>query len=391
MGVSSMLRPVRPPIKKRNSVMTIRIGTGLLVALTLVSRPLFAEQMTIDKQVRLSPGHPVEPYHILRASNGDVVIFGSIGEVDYRAWATRITPGGEVRWDFLQEGPDGWNDRSENGQRYDSAVELPDQSVLLCGIKTVNWQRSVLLDRIGVDGRLINERVMRPGSSKGSITDFQCIRWNDGIALFGGVAGAPRGTGWLAILDEQLNLKSEKFDDQYVAIVMADAGGGLFLLNSFLPNPDGSRTSVIKLSPTGEVMARHALSDNDNPYLVHPVVPRSDVRVALFQDTLKTTVIDLDDQLRGPTRAIKLHNAGVKKCLELADGSIAIFGSQFHNVASAAVTRVYKDGSSKAFPVEPAIGSPWYFDAVLTGNPAQFAAVRIANFNEAVLDWISFK
>jgi hypothetical protein len=87
--------------------------------------------------------------------------------------------------------------------------------------------------------------------------------------------------------------------------------------------------------------------------------------------TLETEILRFDDQLRGPTGKLKLYNVGVKKCLELPDGSIAIFGSQFHNSATAAVTRIYKDGSSKGFLLESPYQSPWYEDAVFTGNYRQ--------------------
>ena len=118
------------------------------------------------------------------------------------------------------------------------------------------------MDRLGVDGSLITERLIRPEREKSSIVLVACIRWNDGIALFGGVSGYPAATGWFAMLDTQLNLESEKFGDQYSSThVMAAAAGSLFLINFSMTNPDGSRTSIIKLGPTGEVIARHAFSD----------------------------------------------------------------------------------------------------------------------------------
>jgi hypothetical protein len=77
------------------------------------------------------------------------------------------------------------------------------------------------------------------------------------------------------------------------------------------------------------------------------------------------------DQLCGPNRTVKLHNAG----------------------ATGAVTRVYKDGTSEGFLIEPPYQSGWYEDAVLTGNKNQFAAVRLVRpgQGQAVLDWVSFK
>jgi hypothetical protein len=124
-------------------------------------------------------------------------------------------------------------------------------------------------------------------------------------------------------------------------------------MNTALPNPDGSITSIVKFGKDGNIIARHALANDDNPYLVYPAAPHADLRLALFKTTLKTEIVDLDDQLH-PRRMIELLNAGVKKCLELSDGSIAIFGSQFHGIATAAVTRLYKDGRSQGVPTRAA-------------------------------------
>jgi hypothetical protein len=192
-------------------------------------------------------------------------------------------------------------------------------------------------------------------------------------------------------LDEHLNVKAERYGDEYgTTRVIAATNGAFFVVNTALRNPDGSSTSVIKFGASGEVIARHVFSDDDNPELVRPAAPRSDLRVVLMQDTLKTQVVDLDDRLH-PTRVIKLHNAGVKQCLGLPDGSLAIFGSVFHNTATAAVTRVYSDGTSKTFPVEPENQSAWYYDAVYLGERAEFAAVRSAGDQQAVLDFVSFE
>jgi hypothetical protein len=74
--------------------MTIKIGISLLVLGMLVTRPLVAEQMSIDKQTKLSPEHRVMPYHVARLSDGDLLIFGSNDQLNYRPWATRVSPTG---------------------------------------------------------------------------------------------------------------------------------------------------------------------------------------------------------------------------------------------------------------------------------------------------------
>jgi hypothetical protein len=109
-------------------------GVMLIAATTSVAR----EQLVIEKQVPLAVGHHVEPYRVTRTSSGDVIVFGSNDQTDYRPWAARLSAQGEVRWEFLQGGPNGWEDRSVSGQRFNSALEMPDQSTLLCGMVRPN-------------------------------------------------------------------------------------------------------------------------------------------------------------------------------------------------------------------------------------------------------------
>jgi hypothetical protein len=344
--------------------MIIRISIPLLIVCMLLSSPLFAEHMMIDKQIQLSH-RSVTPYVVSRASNGDFIVAGTYEELGYRPWATRVTANGEARWEFVEGESNRGVDRSRPGQRFNGVIELPDQTTILCGTMYENNQSIIFLDRIGVDGSLIEQRIVQPSRL---VTTFSCAKWNDAIVFVGGVFGVPAGTGWLVKFDAQLNLQWEKFNDDYANSDIVEAAGGSLFLISRIGN-------LIKVGPSGEILARKTLPDGEQ-FLVQPVASGSTVSVAVMLSTLETEILRFDDQLRGPTDKWKLHNVGAKKCLELPDGSIAIFGSYFHNIASAAVTRVYKDGSSKRFPVEPAIGSPSYYDAVLTGNKNQFAAVR---------------
>jgi hypothetical protein len=369
---------------------------GFAIAVMLDSCALQpAERMNVDRQVKLSPGHFMMPYQIRHAFNGDVIVFGSTDEFDTRPWATRLAANGEVRWDLVVGGPNGPPiDRSVRGQRFFEAIDFPDQSTLLCGIRRVDNHEVVFLDRVGSDGSLITEQLIRPTlptSDKGWIVGVTCARWNGTIVLFGGIAGFPRGTGWFAALNEKLEVQTEKLGDQFITHgLLAATAGDLFSIATDVPNPDGSNTSIAKFWKDGNIVARHALTSGDNPSFVYPAVPRAGLRLALFETTLKTEIVDLDDQLH-PKRKIELHNAGVKKCLELSDGSIAIFGSQFHGIATAAVIRLYKDGRSEGFLVEPRNQSPWFIDAAYTGQGTQFVAVRSTVDLRVVVEWISFQ
>jgi hypothetical protein len=129
-------------------------GFALAVMLDSCALPT-AERMTVDRQVKLSPGHFMMPYQIRQASNGDVIVFGSTDEFDTRPWATRISATGVVRWDLVVGGPNGPPiDRSVRGQRFFEALDFPDQSTLLCGIRRVDSHQVVFLDKVGPDGSL---------------------------------------------------------------------------------------------------------------------------------------------------------------------------------------------------------------------------------------------
>ena len=351
-----------------------------------------AEQLVIEKQVQLSPGHHVKPYNVMRTANGDIIVFGSNDQTDYRPWAARVTAQGEVRWEFLAGGPNGWEDRSISGQRFYSALELPDQVTLLCGTMVINKEPIVVLDRIASDGKFLSEQQIHPPPDKGSFGHtVRCFQTKEGIFLIGAVGGTGYATGWLAQLNGQLAVQSERFSDQFFTMgFIQESDGSLVSLNPFIKNDNGSSLTLMKVTLSGEIIARHTLTDDDGPNLIYPAAPTSGVRLALFRDTLHTDIVSFDDQLRGPRTVVKMHNAGVRKCIELPDGSIAIFGSRFDRGANAAVTRIYRDGSYKVFAIEPQPQSGFYYDAVATTNNKEFAATRWIGV-QPILEWIVFK
>lgn len=343
------------------------------------------EPLHIDRQIMLSPGHRVMPYSITRASNGDFFVIGSNDQMDYRAWATRLAPNGEVRWEFLEGGPDGWNDRTVHGQRFNAAIEMPDETTLLCGEKVIDRRSTVMLVTLAKDGSLISEKLLPPVREGSVFSGLRCRKWNDGIVLVGGVSGRPAGTGWMIKLDMHLNMLWKKFSDDYAPGEMTESGHDLYVLGWH-----GSEFYIVKIGLDGEIIAKHLLTSGEH-HLVQTGTRGKSVRVATLVSTLQTEIADFDADLHGPARVLKLNNVGIKKCLELPDGSVAIFGSQFSHSATAAVTRVYKDGGYKTFLVEPRNESPWYIDAVLTGNGNEIAAVRQVGVEEGMLDFLSFK
>ncbi len=325
------------------------------------------------------------PYKIMLASNGDLIVLGSNDQMDFRAWATRVAPSGEIRWDFLEGGPDGWNDRSVHGQRFFGAIDMPDETTVLCGIKKIERRSTILLVKLDRQGQVLLEKLLPPVRDNVVNSVYGCFRRDDEIVLIGTVSGLPEGTGWMAKLDWDLNLQWKKFNN--------DFGSGEFI------NQDGVLTTlswhsrhlyVVKIGPDGDIIARSELPDGEH-HLVLGYRTDSEVRIVTMLPAFKhTELLDFDEQLRGPKQTMKLENVGVKTALALSDGTIAIFGSQYTDSATAAVTRIYKDREYKSFRVEPAHESPWYIDAVLTGKGNEFAAVRQVVVEGAVLDFLSF-
>ena len=301
---------------------------------------------------------------------------------DFRAWAIRVNSEGKPIWEYVDGPNHDWNDLSNRGQRFVGAVDLPNQATLLCGVKLdADRSRIAFLVRVRQDGSIIDERQLQPSRS-GDVAAIRCTKWSDGIAVVGAVTGKP-AIGWLVKLDAEGNFVWEKFDDHYGYGDVAEAlGGGLFMISYF------GDTFLVKIDSEGKILGRQTLAGNEQ-HLIQTLAPPLTPRVALMMSTVETEVESFDEALGGPSHKRKLSNAGVKKALELKDGSVLIFGSQFrHGATTASITVLNVDGSSKDFTLEPAYQSPWFIDAVPSGVPNEFAMVRVVK-HTATLAWIS--
>jgi hypothetical protein len=369
---------------RKTVLLALSLVGGIALTGGCMSEP--TEHLHIDKQIKLSPGHRVMPYSITRASNGDLFVIGSNDEMDYRAWATRLTSNGEVRWEYLEGGSDGWNDRSIHGQRFYGAIEMPDQTTLLCGVKVVDRRSTIMLVTLAKDGKLLSEKLLPPVRDNAVISLYSCHKRSDGIVLMGTVSGQPTGTGWMAKLDWHFSLQWKKFSNDFGNGEFIEAGDALTALGWF-----AKEYYVVKIGSDGDIIAKGLLPEGEH-HLVQGNATDPAVRIVTMLPEFKhTEILDFDDHLRGPKRTLKLYNVGVSKSLALSDGTIAIFGSQFTDSATAAVTRVYKDGRYKSLLVEPPHQSPWYIDAVLTGNRNEIAAVRRVDSGYAIVDFLSFQ
>jgi hypothetical protein len=371
---------------RRAVLLALGIASGVGLTGGCIGEPLH-----IDRQITLSPGHRVMPHSITRASNGDMFVIGSSDEMDYRAWATRLTPSGEVRWEYLEGGPDEVNDRRTRPQRFYGAVELPDETTLLCGSKIVEKWQTVMLVRLDKGGKLLSETLLPPVRDNVVISLYSCHKHSDGIVLLGSVSGQPAGTAWMAKLDWDFNLQWKKFSDDFGLGEFIETGDALIALGWH-----GQEEYLVKIGPDGNIIAKHVLRKDDGEHhLMQRIATDPKVRIVTFISNGRTEIANFDDQLRGPMQTLELHNVGVKKSLGLPDGSMVIVGSKNTSFVaaypSAAVTRVARDGSYRTFPVEPLHQLPWYIDAVATGNGNQIAAVRQVGIEQGMVDFLSFK
>jgi hypothetical protein len=149
---------------------------------------------------------------------------------------------------------------------------------------------------------------------------------------------------------------------------------------------------VFRIDSEGNLLDRHSLPGSEQQF-IHPLVASSNVRVATMLSTQETVIQEFDKDLNGPTRTTKLINTGIKRCLELVDGSFALFGSQYLSGATASVARVYKNGDIKNFLVQPKFQSGWFYDAVPSASVAgEFATVRQLNDSgRGAITWVSLK
>lgn len=381
-GKSELRSPVT--VRKRFVPSKTLIYVAGVILMSSACTPTPNESMLITKEIRLSPGHLTAPQLIVRAANGDYVVAGAVAG-DHSPWAIRVSASGEKIWEYVEGGSGGWSDRSMPGQGFFGAVDLPSGETMLCGRKGKLAEMPFVV-RIRHDGSVVEERVITP-SKPARMGVIKCVKWGDGVAVYGGFGTDLQTFGWLAKLDFRGNLVWEKYSDAFkYGDVTETVDGGLILVGD----------DIVRISANGEVVARAGLRSSDltpgagEAARVRPISLSSKVRLAYMVTTYKTEVADFDEQLRGPLHVWKLENAGVKKAVEFADGSVAVFGSQFLNGATASVARLYTNGNSRGFLVQPSHQSGWFSDAVSSGSDKEFATVRQVN-GGAVLAWVSFK
>jgi hypothetical protein len=180
------------------------------------------------------------------------------------------------------------------------------------------------------------------------------------------------------------NFLWDKFGDQYFyPDVMLAENGGLFMIGG---------NEVIKIDGEGNLLSRHGLPGSEQKF-VHFIGPLKKVRIGTLLSTLETEIIDFDLNLQGPLHTTHVNNIAINRGLDSGNGIATLFGSRYSNGATAGAARVYPNGDSKMFTVEPRFQSGWFYDAIPVDTlSGEFATVR--NLNDTgvgALAWISFR
>ncbi len=268
-----------------------------------------AGSLRIEREVTLSASHPTQALSIIQANDGDLLILGRTDEVGSRAWATRLSPAGQPRWDFLGPPSEG-NSRGRpyNGQEIVGAIELPNQQILLCGELPANHSRSAVLVRLAADGSFISQSEIPAVRDHSVITIYSCHKTPDGILLVGSASGLPAGTGWMVKLNWDLEVQWTRFSDDYGIGDYTDAPDSITAVGWH-----GQDYYVEKTAMDGSLIAKYVLPIETTPNLVRGSKNDPNIYVAIFESNDITQLWTFDDKLRGPPRKLRLHNVGVKK------------------------------------------------------------------------------
>jgi hypothetical protein len=237
---------------------------------------------------------------IIRTTDGGFVVAGTTGT----AWATQVNASGALQWEHLDTRDESLGGPSQS--QYAGAVALADESILLCGFKTLRNGRAGLITRIGKGGQLLENRVVRPNDDdKYTFSGLSaCLPWGDGFALVGGggLATVGGGTGWLTKLDAQGGRKWERLDPEMRGGTAMEMSDHSLLLVSQRFEPLGVK--FVRVDPSGGIVAERYIP-GDHFVVLRSVIPSENVPVAVTNGPT-TSLFELNHDLKDaqPPRAI---------------------------------------------------------------------------------------
>jgi hypothetical protein len=351
---------------------TLRLAeqrTSFLLILLLTAGPVWAaDSARITREVVLSPGRFALPQSLTAMSNGDFVVVGSS---DGKRWATRVAANGRILWDYRID----TDTARQFGNQFDSATELPNKNILLCGVRQIERRNDAVLVRLRPDGSFIDERVLEPTIKRMPQSPFSCVPWNGGVAVV--------NRGWLTRLNSAGDVEWQKFDDNYYdkAGRIPTADQSLILLSS---------EGISRVDTAGNVSVHRFMQLGDVSVCQPMTTPVATFRLVIQNPQLSSTVLVMNADFTGPVQQTSFGNVNPKRAYQLADGTCVVFGSHFDGEARATIAQIDSTGHMKILADETTLRAAWVIDAIPTKH-GEFAIVQLPVPNSTKLQWISLR
>lgn len=354
------------------------------------------EHIQITREILIESGNAAMPNVMMLAADGDLILAGSLGP---SAWATRVGPNGEVRWRHVVQ-----IDHSPGrllDSVYSHAAMLPDGSTIMCGSAEVKFKHGenivAYLTRIDKTGRVVYEKTFYPKDNRQYQTTYldTCVASGESVVITGRSSFVwgdhiPRNSelySYEITLDQQGSFTSEKLTKykdlpvRYSSSLPLQENGLVGLNISHRFNQPGNLvdTSLIHISPSGEVLARKSYSDTSLMF-VEPTSPDGRVRLMPNVQTDSAYLLTLSTNLEQQERIDGLAGTALpKRAFYLPDHSVVIFGADYYqsNVTSASVAWLSPDlKRTERLMFEPPTEAGEIADAVPTGRPGEFVTAR---------------
>jgi len=342
----------------------------LLSLLLTVSSTWAANSAQITREVALSPGSVAQPQALAAMSNGDLVV---VGVSDGKRWATRVSEDGRILWNYRMD-----NDvPAPSGNQFDSATELPNKNVLLCGVRQIQRKHDAVLVRLKPDGSFIDERVLEPTVRRMAISPFSCVPWNGGVAVVNG--------GWLTKLNSGGDIEWQKFDDNYYGVeagMIPTSDQSLILMSS---------QGISRVDSAGNVTTHRFMQLGDVSVCVPMTKAGGTFSLVTQNPELSSTVLVMNADFTGPVKQFAFDNVHPKRAYQRADGTCVVFGSHFKGQALAAIAQLDSTGHMKMLADETTLRAAWVIDAVPTNGAGEFAIIQLAAANATKLQWVSLR
>jgi hypothetical protein len=336
----------------------------------------------IAKETLFEIGESVTPRAIAQAHNGDLIVAGSLGGP---AWATRIRPEGMIIWRNVLRSDAAV--QSATRSSYVGAVQLPDDSTLLCGSISINHEGFSLVTHVSKTGDALDQQQFKPSDKAFDFSDIRhCIPYRRGAVAIGIVRGVgperSKASYRIVIFDSQ----AHRIAEHVVSIPgilrdeVPDGQDLVFLVEGAGHDSNGNQivtTGLVRFDYSGAAVMDRTLAGGG--YFVHAKDSQSNISV-----------------LVEPTSGLELHTVGAKfedlavvsgpldELIPswvggLPDGSIVSFGQSRVGINSYTGSITWRGPTLSAKQVvmfEPLFAN-FSVDAVIfAGRPGEFIAAR---------------